>query len=84
MNGRVDDFVIDGLIDGLIVHYQNQKVIAVLMISVCYFVLYQDFIFFCDAVASWQNPKEDLKDMFFKVNIQLGREKYVMHCVKGS
>ena len=27
----------------------------------------QDFIFFCDAVASWVNPKEDLKDMFCKV-----------------
>ena len=27
----------------------------------------QDFIFFCDAVASWVNPKEDLKEMFYKV-----------------
>ena len=27
----------------------------------------QDFIFFCDAVASWVNPKEDLRDMFYKV-----------------
>lgn len=27
----------------------------------------QDFIFFCDAVASWMNPKEDLKEMFNKV-----------------
>ena len=26
-----------------------------------------DFVFFCDAVASWSNPKEDLKAMFFKV-----------------
>jgi hypothetical protein len=26
-----------------------------------------DFIFFCDAVASWLNPKEDLKEMFNKV-----------------
>jgi hypothetical protein len=26
-----------------------------------------DFIFFCDAVASWLNPKEDLKEMFSKV-----------------
>ena len=26
-----------------------------------------DFIFFCDAVASWMNPKEDLKEMFNKV-----------------
>lgn len=27
----------------------------------------QDFIFFCDAIASWINPKDDLKDMFYKV-----------------
>lgn len=27
----------------------------------------QDFIFFCDAVASWVNPKDDLRDMFYKV-----------------
>ena len=27
----------------------------------------QDFIFFCDAVASWVNPKSDLKEMFYKV-----------------
>lgn len=27
----------------------------------------QDFIFFCDAIASWVSPKEDLKEMFFKV-----------------
>lgn len=27
----------------------------------------QDFIFFCDAVASWVNPKPDLKEMFYKV-----------------
>jgi transportin-1 len=26
-----------------------------------------DFIFFCDAVASWMNPKDDLKEMFTKV-----------------
>ena len=29
----------------------------------------QDFIFFCDAVASWVNPKQDLKEMFHKVGI---------------
>lgn len=28
----------------------------------------QDFIFFCDAVASWVNPKDDLRDMFYKVS----------------
>lgn len=27
----------------------------------------QDFIFFCDAVASWSTPKVDLKEMFHKV-----------------
>lgn len=26
-----------------------------------------DFIFFCDAVASWSAPKDDLKEMFQKV-----------------
>ena len=29
----------------------------------------QDFIFFCDAVASWVNPRADLKDMFHKVSL---------------
>lgn len=29
---------------------------------------FQDFIFFCDAVASWVNPKDDLRDMFYKVS----------------
>lgn len=28
----------------------------------------QDFIFFCDAVASWVNPNDDLRDMFYKVS----------------
>ena len=27
----------------------------------------QDFIFFCDAIASWVNPKDDMKEMFYKV-----------------
>uniref|UniRef100_A0A8C4N7S8 Transportin 1 n=1 Tax=Eptatretus burgeri TaxID=7764 RepID=A0A8C4N7S8_EPTBU len=27
----------------------------------------QDFIFFCDAVASWVNPKDDLREMFYKI-----------------
>ena len=26
-----------------------------------------DFIFFCDAVASWVNPKADLKHMFHEI-----------------
>ena len=29
----------------------------------------QDFIFFCDAIASWVNPKDDLKEMFYKVTV---------------
>ena len=29
----------------------------------------ENFIFFCDAVASWVNPKDDLKDMFHKVSL---------------
>ncbi|XP_076355749.1 transportin-1-like isoform X5 [Tachypleus tridentatus] len=27
----------------------------------------QDFIFFCDAVASWVSPKADLKQMFYEI-----------------
>lgn len=30
--------------------------------------MFQDFIFFCDAVASWVSPKDDLRDMFYKVS----------------
>ena len=37
-----------------------------------------DFIFFCDAVASWLNPKEDLKEMFNKV-----RWNYYCHHQQG-
>lgn len=33
--------------------------------------LFQDFIFFCDAVASWVSPKDDLRDMFYKVRLLL-------------
>lgn len=29
----------------------------------------QHFMFFCDAIASWTNPKEDLKQMFHKVDM---------------
>jgi len=39
-----------------------------------------DFIFFCDAVASWMNPKEDLKEMFNKIlhgfKNQVGEENW--------
>ena len=31
----------------------------------------QDFVYFCDAVASWNNPKSDLKEMFYKVGKRL-------------
>ena len=31
----------------------------------------EDFIFFCDAIASWINPKADLKEMFHKVGLIL-------------
>lgn len=40
----------------------------------------QDFIFFCDAVASWAAPKEDLKEMFTKIlhgfKNQVGEENW--------
>ncbi|KAM7425948.1 Transportin-1 [Porites harrisoni] len=40
----------------------------------------QDFIFFCDAVASWVNPSPDLKDMFLKIlhgfKNQVGEENW--------
>jgi len=37
------------------------------MISVNPTGVLQHFMFFCDAVASWTNPKDDLKEMFHKV-----------------
>uniref|UniRef100_A0A8D3BSF6 Transportin 1 n=1 Tax=Scophthalmus maximus TaxID=52904 RepID=A0A8D3BSF6_SCOMX len=37
------------------------------MISVNPGGVVQDFIFFCDAVASWVNPNDDLRDMFCKI-----------------
>ncbi|XP_046544808.1 LOW QUALITY PROTEIN: transportin-1-like [Haliotis rubra] len=40
----------------------------------------QDFIFFCDAVASWVHPKPDLKEMFYKIlhgfKNQVGEENW--------
>ncbi|XP_076040729.1 transportin 1 [Oratosquilla oratoria] len=42
------------------------------MISVNPGGVVEDFIFFCDAIASWINPKADLKDMFHKI----------LHCFK--
>ncbi|XP_076853365.1 transportin-2 isoform X3 [Brachyhypopomus gauderio] len=44
----------------------------------------QDFIFFCDAVASWVNPKDDLRDMFYKIlhgfKAQVGEENWQQFC----
>uniref|UniRef100_A0A673NMY3 Transportin-1 n=1 Tax=Sinocyclocheilus rhinocerous TaxID=307959 RepID=A0A673NMY3_9TELE len=41
----------------------------------------QDFIFFCDAVASWMNPKDDLREMFYKIlhgfKNQVGDENWI-------
>jgi len=40
----------------------------------------QEFIFFCDAVASWVNPKDDLKEVFTKIlhsfKTQVGEENW--------
>ncbi|XP_045481488.1 transportin-1 isoform X1 [Harmonia axyridis] len=40
----------------------------------------QQFIFFCDAVASWISPKEDLKEVFMKIlhsfKAQVGEENW--------
>lgn len=50
------------------------------MISVNPGGIVQDFIFFCDAVASWVHPKVDLKDMFNKIlhgfKDQVGEENW--------
>uniref|UniRef100_T1JGX6 Importin N-terminal domain-containing protein n=1 Tax=Strigamia maritima TaxID=126957 RepID=T1JGX6_STRMM len=50
------------------------------MISVNPAGVVHDFIFFCDAVASWSDPKADLKDMFHKIlhgfKEQLGDENW--------
>ncbi|XP_018023344.1 transportin-1 isoform X1 [Hyalella azteca] len=42
------------------------------MISVNPSGVVEDFIFFCDAIASWVNPKPDLKEMFHRI----------LHCFK--
>lgn len=44
----------------------------------------QDFIFFCDAVASWVNPKDDLRDMFYKVRGSLGDTIVLIRCRNKS
>ncbi|KAG7273729.1 hypothetical protein CRUP_001809 [Coryphaenoides rupestris] len=50
------------------------------MISVNPGGVVQDFIFFCDAVASWVNPNEELRDMFCKIlhgfRNQVGEENW--------
>jgi len=40
----------------------------------------RDFIFFCDAVASWVSPKDDLKEMFYKVSLNV-HLLHVFQCV---
>ncbi|GBN48360.1 Transportin-1, partial [Araneus ventricosus] len=44
----------------------------------------QDFIYFCDAVASWVNPKPDLKSMFHEIlhgfKNQVGEENWNRFC----
>ena len=37
------------------------------MISVNPAGVVDNFIYFCDAVASWQNPHDELKEMFYKI-----------------
>jgi transportin-1 len=37
------------------------------MISVNPAGVVNDFVFFCDAVASWSEPKQDLKQMFHEI-----------------
>ena len=37
------------------------------MISVNPAGVVDNFIYFCDAIASWQNPDPELKDMFYKI-----------------
>ena len=50
------------------------------MISVNPAGVVPDFIFFCDAVASWQAPQDDLKEMFYKIlhgfKSQVGEEAW--------
>ena len=51
------------------------------MISVYPMGILNDFIYFCDAVASWTSPKEDLKLMFRQILLhgfkeQLGEENW--------
>ena len=41
------------------------------MISINPAGVVHDFIFLCDAIASWVNPKDDLKEMFYKVYITI-------------
>ncbi|KAL1110373.1 hypothetical protein AAG570_007904 [Ranatra chinensis] len=50
------------------------------MISINPAGIASDFVFFCDAVASWITPKDDLKDMFSKIfhgfRNQVGEENW--------
>ncbi len=42
-----------------------------LMVSLNPAALVHDLIYFCDAIASWLNPRADLKDIFYKVHTLL-------------
>ena len=44
------------------------------MISVNPRGVLQHFMFFCDAVASWNTPRDDLRETFHKVHSLLGSE----------
>ena len=50
------------------------------MISVNPGGVVQDFIFWCDAVASWINPKQDLKEMFYKVRADAKSAVFIYVC----
>ena len=55
------------------------------MISVNPAGVIHDFIFFCDAVASWVSPKDDLKEMFHKVRYFVATSECIhMDVVLGS
>lgn len=56
------------------------------MISVNPGGVVEDFIFFCDAIASWINPKQDLREMFHKVSLCgcLGVEVFGASFISGG
>jgi len=40
--------------------------------------VFQDFVFFCNAIASWISPQDDLKELFYKVHL------HVCMCLSAS